>query len=81
VTGYGREAYAAARDLTLAVDTFRLLSQAGLVTETDIGRVESATRAYVGPERDLHLDGACGSSLTARCFNGDGGCRVHGRAR
>lgn len=23
------------------------------------------------------MDGACGASLSARCFNGEAGCRVH----
>jgi hypothetical protein len=92
VTGHRHAAYAAARDLTLAVDTFRVLSQAGMVTDTDILRVEAATRAYVGlparrrrgpdqpvsvPERDLRLEGACGAEWWYVCGNGIAGCATH----
>lgn len=85
--------YAAAVELCKAVDTYRTVRAAGLpVTEVDIERLETARRAWDGlpprrrrgadapvsvPEVDLSLDGACGASLSARCFNGTAGCRVH----
>jgi hypothetical protein len=85
--------YVAAVELCKAVDTYRVVRAAGLpVTETDIQRLESARRVWDGmpprrrrgadapvpvPEVDLSIEGACGASLSARCFNGAAGCRVH----
>jgi hypothetical protein len=85
--------YAAAVELCKAVDTYLTVKAAGLpVTETDLERLESARRAWDGSpqrgrrgrnapasvaERDLSIEGACGASLSARCFNGAAGCRVH----
>lgn len=85
--------YAAAVELCKAVDTYRVVRAAGLpVTDVDIDRLESARRAWDGlpprrrrgadapvsvPEQDLSIEGACGASLSARCFNGAAGCRVH----
>jgi hypothetical protein len=85
--------YAAALELCKAVDTYLTVRAAGLpITGTDIGRLENARRAWDGiaprrrrgpdapvsvPERDLSIEGACGASLSARCFNGAAGCRVH----
>jgi hypothetical protein len=86
--------YEAAVELCKAVDTYRAVQAAGLpITETDIGRLENARRAWDGipprrrrgpdvpvsvvPEQDLSIEGACGASLSAQCFNGAAGCRVH----
>jgi hypothetical protein len=84
--------YAAAVELCRAADTYRILARAGRLTETDVLRVDACRRTWDGlpprrrrgpdqpvsvPELDLSYDGACGASLSARCFNGAAGCRVH----
>lgn len=85
--------YAAAVELCKAVDTYLTVSAAGWpITLADKERLEAARRAWDGlpprrrraadaplsvPEADLSIDGACGASLSARCFNGTAGCRVH----